>query len=320
MEKARKIKTWTINSPQLPLMTGYCPYCNKLTSPENMTEEHVIPKAIQRKGLTISVCKQCNDYMGHNVDIRISRQTVLRILGTSSQSHATIHEQHRTQAKLKDGNILEGHLVVATTPGRFKFTFAPLKRQPDGTRWIMAASIRKPSALPPEIHVFHGEDVEEIKVPLIEPMEKMEYMGPAFAKIFLGFAYSAWGYKALSSSSFDPIRDYIHGRENASCMFVEMDAQTEHQEATITPPKPLKFPNHLLWGEAISGKLIGGVSLFAKVAMCIIVSEFDLDLEGRAVEVENVRSGILQLLYGGTRPPTRQEILDHFARPNADSS
>ena len=104
--------SWRIDRPNLNVFPGYCPYCNKFTDPKNMTVEHVIPKAIQLNAIKIFVCKQCNDFMGHKVDVLISRQTMLRILGTSSKSHATLHEQHQTQAILKDGRTLEGYLTI----------------------------------------------------------------------------------------------------------------------------------------------------------------------------------------------------------------
>ena len=312
---------WKATRPQLPVVPGYCPYCNQFTHPKNMTEEHIIPKAIKRNGITILVCKQCNDFIGHKVDVLISRQTVLRIMAASSPSHATIQEQHRTQATLKDGTVLEGYLMTeAATSNKWKFAFAPLRQQPDGTRWIMAESVKKVATLPPDIHVLYKDSVKIINIPLIVPMEGIEVLGPALEKIFLGFAYSAWGYEALSSSAFDPIRDHIRGKENVKYAVVKMgtDGQVEHEDERMTPPMPLTFPNHLIWGNSVSGNLMGGVSLFAKVAMCIAIPEFGLNLEGRIAEYQNNCNDTTRFLYGSPTLPTSQDLLEFLESREAE--
>lgn len=323
MKKLRQRQIWKMDHPRLLTIPGYCPYCNKTQNPKILTLEHVIPRAIQpHNNITIMVCKQCNDFMGHNVDILISRQTVLRLLGTSSHSHATVQERHKTHARLKDGTVLEGYLIVLTAHGKANFTFEPLKRQLDGTKWISVEVARKATSLPSEIRILDRNDVKEIEFPLVIAPEDIQTLGPAFAKIFLGFAYCAWGYKALSTAFFEPLRDLAHGRAgvNIGRVKVGMDGLVEDGDIRLNPPKQLTFPNHLLWGEAFAGRLIGGISLFAKATVYVTLDEFDLNLSGQSAEITNNFSGLKQLVWGTSNPPTYEEVLKYAKANNIKDS
>jgi hypothetical protein len=54
-----------------------CIFCLKSDPPNGFTDEHVFPDAIGGTVVIRSVCKTCNDYLGHSVDVTITDHTLV---------------------------------------------------------------------------------------------------------------------------------------------------------------------------------------------------------------------------------------------------
>src|SRR5690348_13782951 len=98
---------------------SYCPYCNQWHPPENMSEEHIIPRAIGGPDmLTISVCKPCNDRMGRTLDSRLDRHGWLKFAANFYVGvGVSRHQRQRGFAELHDGTKLQGYFSTEEVEG-----------------------------------------------------------------------------------------------------------------------------------------------------------------------------------------------------------
>jgi len=207
----------------------------------------------------------------------LTRQINVRMMATEAGSGLSWRDRVIATVILKDGRLIEAFVAINFVDrNHFKFECVPVAVQPDGSRWVPFEAANP--KLPPNINVFHQDDVDRIGFKVADPPAAA---APAIVKIVLGALYQALGRAVVQRSDFDALRKCLSGTLHPELKITALPLG----QSPVSAPVQTTYGIHLIWAECDGGQTLrGGVSLFGRINYEIEMPAFGDPFPGRCLE------------------------------------
>lgn len=129
-----------------------CIFCLNPDPPSGFTDEHVFPEAVGGTVVIRTVCKKCNDYLGHSVDVTITDHTLVAV---KRMQFGLAGKTGRVPNPFESG-------VLAEAPDQ-KVQLRPDPTKPGGTDIYVQPFLKKTMTGPKEGTISVRIDARDVK-------------------------------------------------------------------------------------------------------------------------------------------------------------